>query len=365
MKGANMETILSELQTVSILSSQQMLTLQNYIKTKYIDLTKAERAKIFARAVHQICDKKLIGFDEDQLSDIKKQLIKNVLTKEDYSITGTDLLKACQTLEHKTYDLTHGFYTWLKHHQKDVSHSEITTLLGSTQNGVETQFEVLDSNIHIEDSKKAFLPFGLQAYLEENTKLLQIGAVALLASILIITPIINKSIRALIDGQALANVVVEEEFHLATATKVDNGLPTSIQYKPFNLVDLKSYLLAKNSLLAEEPYFSAIIDAGREFDVNPLLLFAIAGQEQSFVPKDHELAKEMANNPFNVFYSWKKYNTDIEDTSRIAARTLVNLGQGCPDNINPIKWINRKYASDPGWWKGVNYLLEDLEKNVI
>ena len=84
----------------------------------------------------------------------------------------------------------------------------------------------------------------------------------------------------------------------------------------------------------------------KEKDIHPLFLFAITGQEQAFVPRTHKLAKQIANNPFNVYYSWKEYNTTIEQSARIAANTINRLSEDRPYNIDAITWINREYAED-------------------
>lgn len=152
-------------------------------------------------------------------------------------------------------------------------------------------------------------------------------------------------------------IVISKELKLMT-----NHLPDHFKYKKINRKGLKSYLIERNSLLSREPYFSTIIECAKEFNLNPILLFSIAGHEQSFVPKNHEEAKKIANNPYNVFRSWKNYNTDIADSSRIASRTVINLLKGRPENEDPFKWINRKYAEDKKWWKGVKSIYNTLEE---
>lgn len=135
-------------------------------------------------------------------------------------------------------------------------------------------------------------------------------------------------------------------------------------YREVDKSSLKKFLQTRNSLLEEEPYFSTIINTAKNFNVNPLLLFAITGQEQSFVPKSNANAKEIANNPFNVFNSWQNYNTDIKDSSEIASRTVVNLSLGRPENIDPFKWLNNKYSEDSLWFVGVKSIYTCLEDNV-
>jgi len=116
--------------------------------------------------------------------------------------------------------------------------------------------------------------------------------------------------------------------------------------------------------LADEPYFTTIISVADEYNLHPFLLFAITGQEQGFVPRTHKKAEKIANNPFNVFHSWEEYNTTISESSIIAAKTIINLSQERPEDTHPLQWVNRKYAEDPNWWKGVAAIFERMEKEV-
>jgi len=145
---------------------------------------------------------------------------------------------------------------------------------------------------------------------------------------------------------------------------VNAHLPSYLMYKNVNITNLKEFLNSKNSLLVEEPYFSTILSVCKDFNLNPLVIFAITGQEQSFVPKDTENAYKIANNPFNVFYSWRRYNTNIKDATRIAARTVVNLCKNKPKNVDAFTWINREYSEDKNWSKAIRSLFNELEDNV-
>lgn len=139
-----------------------------------------------------------------------------------------------------------------------------------------------------------------------------------------------------------------------------SGVPKYFDYHDINTARLRKYLVDRNSLLAEEPYFSTIISTAKEFDLNPLVLFSITGVEQSFVPKTSKQAYKIANNPYNVFYSWQRYNTNIKDTSRIAARTVLNLCESKPPNTDAFYWINKKYAQNKNWNKVVSALFKEL-----
>lgn len=143
-----------------------------------------------------------------------------------------------------------------------------------------------------------------------------------------------------------------------------DGLQDEHKYEEVDREKLKKWLDSKNSLLSEEPYFTAILATSKQYDIHPLLMFAIVGQEQGFVPKNGASAKKIANNPFNVYGSWEKYNTDIYDSSRLAANTIIKSSRNRPAYINTIRWINRRYAEDPNWWNGVSKLFDQMKKDM-
>lgn len=143
-----------------------------------------------------------------------------------------------------------------------------------------------------------------------------------------------------------------------------DGLHDELRYTEVNEKKLRIWLSKKNSLLAEEPYFSAIMTTSRRYDINPLLMFAVVGQEQAFVPKSGAAARKIANNPFNVYGSWQRYNTDIYDSSSLAADTIIKSSRNRPVYMNSIKWINRRYAEDPNWWNGVSQIFAQMEKEI-
>lgn len=144
------------------------------------------------------------------------------------------------------------------------------------------------------------------------------------------------------------------------AKSITEHLPDSFQFKVIDETALKSYLENRHSLLINEPYFSSIINVAKDFNINPILLFAITGQEQGFVPQNQDCATQIANNPYNVFCSWQDYNTDIIDSSQIACRTIISLSKGKPDNVDTLVWINRKYSADQNWNNGVRTLYNDI-----
>lgn len=142
-------------------------------------------------------------------------------------------------------------------------------------------------------------------------------------------------------------------------------LHEDLKYTEVNKERLKGWLDKKKSLLSDEPYFSGILGTAREYDIHPLLMFAIAGQEQAFVPRSGNFSGRIANNPFNVYGSWEKYNTNIYDSSRLAAGVIISSSRGRPAYMNPIRWMNKKYAEDQNWWKNVSKLFEQMKKDIM
>lgn len=137
-------------------------------------------------------------------------------------------------------------------------------------------------------------------------------------------------------------------------------LEENLRYKEYDREKIIAYLKEKDSMLIEKDYLNQLTQISKDFDINPLLLLSIIGQEQAFVPKTHKDAQKIINNPFNVYNSWLTYNTDFTSSCIIAAKTIVTSSQDRPEEVDPIEWINRIYAEDETWHKGVTYFLTTL-----
>ena len=178
-----------------------------------------------------------------------------------------------------------------------------------------------------------------------------------------------KSINSLTVQQKtkICNNEYVELNHIVTENIIDEKiaestlhLPEYFKYKSINTDALKSFLSTRSSILKDDPYFSSILNVSKKFNINPILLFAITGQEQGFVPEEQVSAVLIANNPYNVFCSWENYNTDITDSSEIACRTIINLSKDRPESVDPLVWVNRKYSADQNWHSGVRTLYNEI-----
>lgn len=115
--------------------------------------------------------------------------------------------------------------------------------------------------------------------------------------------------------------------------------PESLRYEEVDERALLSWLDARNSALATRQRVAAIIAAGQKYDVHPLLLVAITGAEQSFVPRTDRMAEQIAQNPWNVFGCWCTYAPGTAKSAQIAAHTVARLSQDMPQGIDPIAWL--------------------------
>lgn len=152
---------------------------------------------------------------------------------------------------------------------------------------------------------------------------------------------------------------------LGMVAYIPDVLPDDLKYVEVDMVKLKNWLKVRDSVLVERDYLDAMITAAKDKNVNPLLLVAITGQEQSFVPKSSPNCYKIANNPFNIYHSWQDYNSDIWEASRIVVNTIINKSKDRPAAVNPIYWINKQYAEDKNWWIGVSKFFDVLQKNVL
>lgn len=351
-----MQAILDDLKKNEVLSSYQIHQIKSTIKEKYPTSSNQERAIIFAKHVHEIIDHILFPFNKEDQQLIKQTLLQEAVQREIFAIDAYDVCKTCIDLKFTEGDTLTPFTTWINQHQpRHLTPKDVTTL---SQSFYTAQTLPL---ITVSDVSRWTLPFPpikwsyslLLAIWITIISLIGYGYTQVKSTFAPIT---------LLDTSALESTELPISI---TLVEKSNHLQKHLQYKEVNKNALQHWLEERNSLLSEEPYFDQIMATAKDFNINPLLLFAITGQEQGFVPKHHTNALEIASNPFNVYGSWKAYNTSIEDSSRIAARTIINLSKGCPEDADPIMWLNQNYAEDPNWYKGVTALLHQLEKVAL
>lgn len=371
-----MNEVLNRLSRVTLVYWENVEQLRTAISKRYPNETSAFRSAVFAKAIHQIVDKQLLEFDPENRKLLKQALLQQAFQKDTFCINASDVVKCYQNLNFKGDTSLEALASWVSHHDmqtytpeqiKTLLNKKIYPLVALPKEQVANSTGQKAPDYVASDTSAPY-----REVLHQFTYWLSFRK-ALIASILLL--IIGFPLGLHLTGSqselafttsiplnTLSDETTEASTLIETIDLPDNHLHNNWQYKTINEEALYNWLSNRNSLLAEDPYFGSIIDVAKEYNINPLLMFAITGQEQGFVPKNHPHAITIANNPFNVYGSWEDFNTSIADTSKIAARTILTLSEGCPEGEDPFKWLNKKYAEDPNWHKGVSSIFANLEE---
>lgn len=360
------------MENAALLTPADVRVIRRYVHAKYASLPGGKRADIVATAVRQTVNRRLPELPADVKDRIADRLIRQCLVGERRAIEPKDVLDACASvaLPDPAMEalIVDPVLRWMQERAPGQwSGERLAARLYGRQKpqgaGEDGSFaaelaaagEVTGEAGHYADAARdGRRPFSAAAV----PKLAWAAAVALLVGGLTAAAWLGEedAAKPLPPPDPVATVEVRE----LQAPSPDVGMPEWLRYQEFDAAAVIAYLQGRDSLLADEPYFSAIVDSARQHDVHPLLLFAITGQEQGFVPKTAKQAKRIANNPFNVFHSWEEFNTNIGQSADIAARTVSRQGSKRPEGFEPFEWLNETYAEDPNWANGVRLIFAKL-----
>lgn len=333
-----------------VLSIASVDRIRFYVKRKYDHLTKEKHAEIVADAIVKIIMRQLPPFPDELKENICQELVKNVIIAKQCPVQIEDIYRASVKQVQSCDDPGGKLMELLEEWRSEQS---VALVPLRQQEGIAKQEESRAAiTAALKHGKKAVV-YGL-------------GCVAIIGGVLTAQLIQHFKAQENAGASSLVNgAQVELQTDKSDENRlIQNELPSHYQFHEVDADKLKAYLETRSSLLVEPQYFDAIVAAAEQFNISPVLMFAITGQEQGFVPREHEQAEKIANNPFNVFHSWQDYNTTIEKSSEIAGRTIVNLSKDRPENVDAITWINRKYAEDPNWSKGVISLFNTITKYI-
>jgi hypothetical protein len=349
-----------------LLSPTDINVIRRYVHTKYAPLPGDRRAEIVADAIRRTLQQRLPNLPQDVKNRLTDELISRCLVGEQRDINPEDVLDLCAELNfdksNRTDHLMETILDWVNQRSSGRWSTEQLAARLERRKAyplavVQMPFlrdEGIDKGISL-----GRLLFSFRKHLRRWK--LPFPVWALLAIVIIsgigVTLYMDKpqSVIQPMDKPASPFIVPA-----VPELKLDTGMPEKLKYKTIDAAAVKKYLKSRDSVLAEDPYFGAIINSAREFDVHPLLLFAITGQEQGFVPKSSKNAKQIANNPFNVGHSWMEYNTSIHKSASIAAAFLAEMGVDRPEGHDPFVWFNKKYAEDQLWSVGVKKIFDQL-----
>lgn len=406
-----MKEVINGLKENKIINSKNIEDIKNYINSKYPAYDSKKSAVILADALYKIIDRNTKTFTDEERRIIKRRVIRRASARDEFSLDSYDVFVEYLSV-YGNNALDESMVDWLNENQSiTVTKKDMLTFSQNLSEyndvSIETAIErAIDDEKYIDysvkthaipsDEEKIFdssfeksknifnnivnkckslfvilfqkseLRFRASIeYIKHNTRIAALSAGIILIAFLAgsVYEIVEKKYN-----NSSKNAVYQTSGEMGSKetkiTKWEDNLSWELRYMDVDITALRKWLTNKNSLLSDEPYFSAIINAGKANDVNPLLLFAITGQEQSFVPRDQKNAARIANNPFNVYGSWIQYSTNINDSANIAAKTIAAIGKRRPTAIDEIQWVNRKYAQDKRWWVGVRKIFIKIQNEV-
>ncbi|PRR79203.1 hypothetical protein CLLI_10480 [Clostridium liquoris] len=352
-----------------VINKEDVLKLKNYIKIKFKNFSSKDQASILSSTINDIIINSLKDIKNDLKNQLRIAILKNTFLDNKDIICLYDVFLVITSEEFKDKISVDNICKWLQASiDVHITETELKTYLGFDKKDNTCEAIVhpvlAEEKVIGEVTNVNSVP-GNKGVNKSN-KLYRI--IALCTLIFLVTGYSYKKIDNNMVNLNKNTEIIKLKSDLKEMSFEEQntfpGIPKYFEYKDISTENLKNFLNSKNSILADEPYFSAILKSSKDFNLNPLILFAITGQEQHFVPKSEKDAKKIANNPFNVFHSWQEYNTNIKDSSTIAARTVVNLCKDRPPKEDPFKWINQKYSGDKNWWKGVKAIYEELNAIV-
>jgi len=386
---------------VLILTPGDVGRIRSYVRTKYASLPGERHAEIVADAVRRAIDRQLPAFDAQLRRRLTDALIRHVVLAGGRPVAAADVLEQIMRLDWRNPDRLRALHAWAAARLgAEPGEQALASALAGAANGLQAWDALRQAAEQAAGDGRAA---AVQAA-DAGSLVPASAAAAEHASGAVVVPFPNRpsdpgqpdeparparwhyaALAALLavgmtayglaadfgkadePAPALPAPVPEtmprDSALTPSASRVEgNELPARLRWREVDADKLREYLAARKSLLRHEPYFSTIMDAAYEFDIHPLLLFAITGQEQGFVPEDHPQAETIANNPFNVYHSWQEFNTTTEHSAAVAARTIIRLSRDRPAGTDPVEWINREYAEDPLWHRGVNALFSAMEQ---
>lgn len=393
-----------QLMSKPVIRLEDVSALRAHIEQRHPDLASHLRAEMLAEGINRMIDSAMTGLDISQRESIKKKLISDHLIGNRQSVLKLDLLNHIMELDVRPDQLiakTWGWYVlntghsvtltdfieqaspYLPHRVRDAIKDAELRNLAYHPSGRYLDSETVPKMQEeaVSDATKAaavppwrpVLPEGFKtlwgritAYrLTRKGQLALAGAVGVLILGASLPQIISMlSETAPVGGQTSSLFAPPLEYRPAKPgpyiTQLQLDKPAYLRYQNISLEKLKTYLDRKDSMLLTKDYLDQLMNYSLEKDLNPLLLIAIIGQEQNYVPSQHRFAPRMIENPFNIYGSWETHPVGFTASMKEACYT-INTALGTRTlYADPFATINNRYAEDPRWHLGVKVIFRDL-----
>jgi putative ABC transport system permease protein len=331
-----MFTLEHKLRDTKIITAEDIEILRGHIYSKNPELSESAKTKIISKAIIKVFDREYYWLEKSERLQARKTLLMALIEDGKDDVNYFDAVEAAYSIASHS-EKESEFEKWLEE-ALDESYS-------------------FDSVCHIFSRKYKLKKIAVKY------KYAVIGV--LLTFIYLIyyfMPHFTSDFIVVKDVPMNSYIIAEDEFY-----REQLYLDYKQRYFPYKIYDyehLKNYFKALESKLIEGENFKIIVDTARQYNLDPLLLFAIIGQEQSFVPSTTTYANQIINNPYNVFNSWEYYNTDLKDSTEIASHLLDRIISECPIDEDIFEWMNMTYAEDDRWSEGVRRIYYRLNQYV-
>ena len=407
-----MTQLLNALKSYIILSLGDLIQIKDTIARRYGHMTSTERAEILSMAVHNHLNKHLDGIDDAHKESLKLSILSQTFAQHRYSITRLTIFDAILDLNLDDAIKTDLAQSWLTESAqmsiprwtledyvilKRIHSESIANQLNQSKSDDQINTEDTIRNIsqptYFDDSNRYNQKYNTMPFKKWLFKPL----IGILASVLLVlifsTPVYfllrrplqpstfqNITLTNLLDVKdykglsAIGGIYLidgiegyktDDQVYLTLKkTRYNFGLmkiTDAFRFESFDYYAVKNYISkTRNGLIGSSEQFNQIIHEAYLNDIDPLLLFAIIGQEQAFVPNSSTDSLKILNNPYNVYHSWVEYNTNLRDSTQIAINTIKNRLNKAPFSASAFKWLNMTYAEDTNWHNGVSLIYTHL-----
>ncbi len=386
-----------------VIRLEDISALRAHIEQRHPEFDPQMRAGMMADDINRMLDAAMTGIEPEHRESIKKNLISEQLIGNRQSILKLDVMNKILALDMKPDQLmakTWGWYVlntgqpitlsefveqaspYLPHRVRDAIRDTVERNRTYQSYGKMQAFaEDTDPDVsHVVPEGPSALTIRLREYKERIQALTKrllayrltrkgqmaaIGAAAVVMLAAMVPQIIGVvSNLNLTLGMTSSAFAPPQEYRVICSDYGDGTdsleKPTYLRYQNVSLEHLKSFLDQKHSKLLTEDYLDQLLGYSCEKDLNPLLLIAIIGQEQNFVPLQHPFAQRMIENPFNIYGSWETHPVGFTASMKEACYTINKALEGRRLYNDPFEVINGIYAEDEDWHLGVKVIFRDL-----
>ena len=401
-----MTQLLNTLKSYIILSLNDLTHIKDTIARRYGHMTSTERAEILSMAIHNHLNKHLDGIDDAHKETLKLTILSQTFAKHRYSITRLNIFDAILDLELDDAIKTDLAESWLSESaQLSVPRWTVEDYVALKRIQLETVAHPINTDEHVPYNFQKIAEDSVQdidqpVYFDDSEKYekkesrYSVGIFAIVLLVLIFATPTYFFLKSAYKSNPVQNITLTSEIgsiehyglsllggiHLIARIdgyksgervnltlekkRFDFGLmrkTDAFRFESFDYYAVKHYILnTRNGLIGTSEQFNQIIHEAYLNDIDPLLLFAIIGQEQAFVQDNSNYSAKILNNPYNVYHSWMEYNTTLRDSTQIAINTIKNRLNKAPFSASAFKWLNMTYAEDTNWHTGVRLIYTHL-----